>query len=316
MPTSPRHRFAITLLFITPAFWSVNYLVARSAPGVIEPHLLALLRWLIAGLILAAVGWRELVVHRAHIRAEWLRYLVLGALGMWICGAWVYIGGRTTSAVNIALIYTLSPVFIVLFSALWLKEAFNSRQAVGVALALAGVLHVILAGQWTALASVQFVPGDAWIFAASIAWSAYALLLRRWTSPISAGARLAVISLSGVLVLLPFTIWEVWGISELAHNSAPALTQKGMLLVLAAAIFPGCLAYWAYAVIQRELGAARASMVQYLGPLYAAGMGWAVLGESLKMHHALGLVLVLSGIYLVTQSVTAPKPPAASAPAA
>lgn len=313
MPTSPRHRFAITLLFITPAFWSVNYLVARSAPGVIEPHLLALLRWLIAGLILAAAGWRELVAHRAHIRSEWLRYLVLGALGMWICGAWVYIGGRTTTAVNIALIYTLSPVFIVLFSALWLKEAFNTRQAMGVALALGGVLHVILAGQWTALANVQFVPGDAWIFAASIAWSAYALLLRRWTSPISAGARLAVISLSGVVVLLPFTIWEIL---ESAHNTAPVLTQKGMGLVLAAAIFPGCLAYWGYAIIQRELGAARASMVQYLGPLYAAGMGWAVLGESLKMHHALGLVLVLSGIYLVTQSATAPKPSTASAPAA
>lgn len=310
MPTSPRHRFALTLLFITPAFWSVNYLVARSAPGVIEPHLLALLRWLVAGLILGAVGWRELVAHRAHIRAEWLRYLVLGAMGMWICGAWVYIGGRTTTAVNIALIYTLSPVFIVLFSALWLKEAVNARQALGVALALGGVLHVILAGQWTALANVQFVPGDAWIFAAAIAWSAYALLLRRWTSPISAGARLAVISLAGVVVLLPFTIYEV------AHNTAPVLTQKGMGLVLAAAIFPGCLAYWAYSIIQRELGAARASMVQYLGPLYAAGMGWAVLGESLKMHHAVGLVLVLSGIYLVTQLTSAAKSPAASTPAA
>jgi drug/metabolite transporter (DMT)-like permease len=310
MPTSPRHRFALMLLFITPAFWSVNYLVARSAPGVIEPHLLALLRWLIAGLILAAAGWRELVAHRAHIRAEWLHYLVLGAMGMWICGAWVYIGGRTTTAVNIALIYTLSPVFIVLFSALWLKEAVNARQALGVALALGGVLHVILAGQWRALANVQFVPGDAWIFAAAIAWSAYALLLRRWTSPISAGARLAVISLSGVVVLLPFTIWEV------AQHTAPVLTQKGMGLVLAAAIFPGCLAYWAYAVIQRELGAARASMVQYLGPLYAAGMGWAVLGESLKMHHAVGLVLVLSGIYLVTQLARPTKSATTASPTA
>lgn len=313
MPTHPRHRFALMLLFITPAFWSVNYLVARSAPGVIEPHLLALLRWLMAGLILAAAGWRELKAHQQHIRAEWLRYLVLGALGMWICGAWVYIGGRTTTAVNIALIYTLSPVFIVLFSALWLKEAVNGRQALGVALALGGVLHVILAGQWAALASVQFVPGDAWIFAAAIAWSAYALLLRRWTSPISAGARLAIISLSGVLVLLPFTIWEIWGATQ---HTAPVLTAKGLGLALAAAIFPGCLAYWAYSIIQRDLGAARASMVQYLGPLYAAGMGWAVLGESLKMHHAVGLVLVLSGIYLVTQLASPASRPVTARPSA
>ena len=44
---------------------------------------------------------------------EWKRYLVLGALGMWICGAWVYIGGCTTAAINISLICSIAPVLIV-----------------------------------------------------------------------------------------------------------------------------------------------------------------------------------------------------------
>ena len=37
-----RHRLALWLLWITPALWSVNYIVARSAPGVVSPHVLAL----------------------------------------------------------------------------------------------------------------------------------------------------------------------------------------------------------------------------------------------------------------------------------
>ena len=58
MPHTPRHNLALALLFITPALWSVNYLVARSAPGVIEPHALASLRWLFASVLFSLVsGW-------------------------------------------------------------------------------------------------------------------------------------------------------------------------------------------------------------------------------------------------------------------
>ena len=44
------HRLAYALIFITPALWCVNYLVARWAPGVVEPNTLAFGRWLVAGL--------------------------------------------------------------------------------------------------------------------------------------------------------------------------------------------------------------------------------------------------------------------------
>ena len=293
-PTN-RHRFALALLIISPALWAVNYLVARSAPGVIEPHLLASLRWLMAAVLFSLGNWGELRLNRAQIAQDWKHYLVLGALGMWICGAWVYIGGRTTVAVNIALIYAISPVLIVAASALWLKERITAIQLSGVLVALAGVLHVVLKGQWRNLASVQFVPGDGWVLAAAMSWTAYSLLLKKWHSPLSASARLAVISLSGVLVMLPFTLVEA------LRNPLPVLTLPGFGLALAAAVLPGYGAYLAFSVMQRELGAARVSVVLYLGPIYAAVIAWMVLGEPLLLHHYVGLALVLPGIYLVNR---------------
>lgn len=295
MHTFSRHRFAIALIFITPALWTVNYLVARSAPGVIEPHLLALLRWLMASFLFALGARSELWTHRRQILADWRHYVLLGALGMWICGAWVYVGGRTTSALNIALIYAISPVLIVAASAIWLKERFKLLQACGVALALAGVVHVVLKGQWQALASVQLVPGDGWILAATLSWTAYSLLLKKWPSPLGPAARLAAISFAGVLVILPFAIWEA------LVNPLPILTGQGFGLAVAAAVFPGYGAYLAYSVMQRELGAAQVSVVLYLAPIYAAVMAWLVLGESLHAFHAWGMALVLPGIYLVTR---------------
>jgi drug/metabolite transporter (DMT)-like permease len=296
MSPQTRRQYALLLIFITPAFWGVNYLVARGAPGVIEPHLLALLRWFFAGLLFVLPTWRELLRHRAHLAAEWHRYLVLGALGMWICGAWVYIGGRTTAAVNIALIYALSPVLIALTSALWLKERFDRLQMLGVVLALAGVVHVILKGQWSSLGHVAFVPGDAWIFGATLSWTLYSVLLRRWSSPLSPMARLAAISAAGVMVLLPFAGWEIMQATQ------PALTSTGLGLALLAAGVPGFAAYLAYSVMQRELGAARVAVVIYLGPLYAAGLAWLVLDEPLYGFHAAGMALVLAGISLVNRT--------------
>ena len=96
MPFLNDRRWAMALLFITPALWSVNYLVGRLAPGVIAPHMLALLRWSLAGLVLLAFAWPELLAKRQSLLKNAWHYLVLGALGMWVCGAWVYIGARST----------------------------------------------------------------------------------------------------------------------------------------------------------------------------------------------------------------------------
>lgn len=295
MPASSRHRAALALLFITPALWSVNALIARKAVGV-EPHLLAMTRWLLACALFALASPREIWTHRRQVLADWKHYVVLGALGMWICGAWVYIGGRSTSAANIGLIYSISPVLIVLASALWLGERLRPPQAVGVGLALVGVLHVVFKGQWSALASVRFVPGDGWILAATLSWTFYSLLLKKWHSPLGAGARLAVISLAGALVNLPFALWEI------AHSPGPVFSAEWALYTVIAAVIPGFGAYLAYSVMQRELGAARVSVVLYLAPIYTAAMAWLVLGEGLSGYHFWGLALVLPGIYLVTRA--------------
>lgn len=269
--------------------------MARWAPGIIAPHALALGRWTVAALLLLAFCRREIVARRHLVRAEALHFLVLGALGMWVCGAFVYIGGRSTTAVNIGLLYAVSPVLVALVSALWLRERFGVLQALGVALALAGVLHVILRGQWGALGEFRLNPGDLWIAVAVLCWTAYSLLLRAWPSAFSPLARLALISCGGVLVLLPFSAAEAlfWLTSELSWRSAA--------LMLAAALIPGAAAYAAFSFMQRALGAARVSVVLYLGPLYSAAVGWAVLGESVHIYHAVGAALILPGIWLSTR---------------
>ena len=283
------------MLWFTPALWSVNYVVARTAPGIISPHVLALGRWFLAGLILAFISRKELWRERSSTLKVWPQYLALGSLGMLICGAWVYWAAETTTAINIALIYAASPVLITLGAVIGLKERFTWRQGFGVVLALLGVLHVVVKGQWAALSQVIWVLGDGLIVIAMIAWSAYALLLKKWASPLSATARLAATCLGGTLVLLPMAMTEWWATAHAEWSSMASI------LVVSAAIFPGVGAYWAYGFCQKTLGASRVAVSLYMGPLYGGLVAWLFLGESLGWHHAMGAALILPGIYLASQ---------------
>ncbi len=292
-----RHQWALALLWIVPLAWSSNYLIARAAAGVISPHTLALGRWSLAFALMLPLAWRALARQQAPwLREEWRQFLLLGGLGMWICGAFVYIGGHTTSSANIALIYAATPIAIAVVSAVLLRERMSPVQMIGVALALLGVLFVIAKGEPRNLLAVRFTAGDGWILAAACSWTAYSVLLRLWPSRLDTVARLVAITGGGILVLLPFTALE-WALVE-----QPPFSWQAAALVLAAAVLPGILAYQAYSFMLRELGAGPTALVLYLGPVYAAFSAWLLLGEAPAGYHLAGAALILPSIWLATRS--------------
>lgn len=293
--------WAQVLVWFIPALWAVNYFCARLAPGVVDPHILALGRWAMAGLILGGLARHEIWQARHQIWSDRWQYLALGTLGMLICGAWVYWGAQTTSAMNIALIYAAAPVLIAWGSAIWLGERMRPRQMFGVALALVGVVHVVVKGHWVALTQMHWSMGDVLIMAATLSWAAYALLQKKWVCTLSSTARLACICAGGVITLLPFALWES------LQPQAPQWTWFATILLLAVALVPGIGAYWIYAWAQKTLGASRTSMTLYLGPLWGALVSWGLLGESLGWHHAVGSLLILPGVALVVQPSAAIK---------
>lgn len=288
-------RWAPVLLWLVPALWSSNYVIARAAEGVIAPHLLASGRWLLAGLILLPFVGRGLLAQRSVWRSEWKQLLALGALGMWICGAWVYLGGQTTTSTNIALIYAATPVAIAVLSARLLHERLSTAQKLGGLLALAGVLFVIAKGRPQNLLAVRFTVGDGWIVACAVSWTAYTVLLKYWPSRLSPGERLVAIIAGGLVLLLPFTALEAW----LAPGPPPGARALGLVVV--AALLPGALSYAAHAYIQRELGASRTSLMLYLAPVYGALLAWALLGEVPQAYHLAGAALILPSIWLATR---------------
>ena len=259
------------------------------------PNLLAFGRWTVALCLLLPFNAMPLARQFDGWRREWWRMLVLGALGMWICGAFVYIGGHATTATNIALIYAATPVGIAVIGHKLLKEPATRGQQLAMGLAVIGVLYVIARGDPRVLLDVRFNPGDPWILFAAACWIAYSVLVRRWPTQLTPSQRLTCITVGGLLCLLPFTIIEAIG------NGTIAVGAKGLLLIALAGILPGVLSYQAYAYMLRELGATRAGLVMYLAPVYSAFTAWWILGEPPHAFHAVGAALILPSIYFATR---------------
>lgn len=272
--------------------WAANYIVARYSPGIIGPHLLALLRWSFAFCLMLPIALPELRARWPHWGMEWKETLLLGALGMWICGAFVYIAGETTEALNIGLLYAMAPVLVAIGAAKVFGDTLRGRQIAGLVLSVAGVIVIVARGSWQTLMSVSFTRGDIWVLIAVISWASYSILLRKNQCALSQFARVTVITAGGIVVLLPFTL------AELIVSGAPSDWNTAILLSVIAAVLPGFGAYQAYAYLQQEFGAARAGLVLYLGPLYTAAFSWWLLAEPPSWFHAVGAVLILPGMYL------------------
>lgn len=285
---------AIALLFVAPALFASNMLVARATAELMPPVALAFWRWAFALAILlpftAAALWRQ----REALRREWRDLIVLGALGMGVCGAFVYIGADTTTATNIGLIYAAAPILIVVVARLGYGEPLSRRQAVGVAVCLAGVVAIVCRGELSVLLGLRFAVGDLWIMASAAGWGLYAVLLRHRPTALAPMARFAAIMAGGVLVLLPFHIGEALA------GALPPFAWQSLAIFLFLALVPALGAYQAYARIQRSLGAGPTSLLMYLIPLYNGVLAYVLLGERLELYHLIGAALVLPGIYLAT----------------
>lgn len=294
-------QFALILLFVTPALFCSNMLTARLVHDIFPPVALAFWRWALALCLLLPFAGATLWRHRYAALREWRDLLVLGALGMGVCGAFVYIGADTTSATNIGLIYSVSPILIVILARVFYDEPLSLLQGIGVALSLAGVVAIVCRGDIEILTTLSFAVGDFWIVSAMAAWAVYCIMLQHRPTALPMMARFAAIVTGGILVLLPFTVAE--GLS----GELPALEPRSFLIVAFLAVVPSFGAYQVYGLVQRILGAGPTSLLMYLFPLYNGVLAYLILGEELRSYHLIGAALVLPGIFLATRKPAAPK---------
>ena len=285
---------AYALLLVAPLMMASNVVIGRAATEVMPPVGLAFWRWLLALLLMLPLAWQGLWHHRRALGRQWPMILALGALGMGVCGAFVYVGLKTTTATNAGLIYAASPALILLIGAVFRGEAVRPRQIGGIALAIVGVAVILARGDVAAFLALRFAIGDFWVLGATIAWAIYSVLLKRRALALPTFVLFAAIAAAGVLCLLPFYV------AETLAGQPVVWTKEALMSIAGVAVFASVLAYSSYQKGVTMIGPARAGPFMYLMPAYAAVLAMVFLGERLALFHIAGFALILTGVMLAS----------------
>ena len=282
------------LLALASLFWSGNHVLGRAIAGHVPPFAISTIRWLVPALLLwpfarphLARDWPLIKRHRAVL-------LLLGLTGGTIFTALQYIGLQYTTAVNVSVLNSLAPVFIIAIGAALFGDRLAGLQLVGIVTSLCGVLVIIARADVATLAHLQFNWGDIIIVVNMAVAAVYATCLRlrpriHWLSFLFV---LAVISSVGTL---PFWFWE------LLSGQMLQPTLLTFLTLVYVSLFPSIVSYAAWNRGIELIGANRSGPFLHLIPLYSAVLATTFLGESLMIYHVLGFVLILAGVWFASR---------------
>lgn len=284
----------LALLVLPPLFWAGNALVGRAVVGDVPPVGLSFWRWVAAAVLILPFTLRSILAHAPVLRDRWRVVLVLGLFSVAAYNTLLYLALQTTTAINATLVGTSLPLMVLVLARLWLNEPIRARQMAGIGVSALGLLAVVAKGDPMALARLDFTPGDLLMLLATLSWSVYSVLLRRYPLPVPAFTLLAVLIVVGLAIISPLYVWE------LARGIRFAATADALGAIFYTALFASILAYYFWNRGVAVVGAALAGQFTYLIPLFTAVLAVLLLGEAFRWFHALGAVLIFAGIGLAT----------------
>ena len=282
------------LLTIPPVLWAGNAVVGRLVRDAVPPMTLNLIRWSIALAVLLPLG-RAALRPGSGVLANWKRYSMLGLLGVGLYNSLQYLALQSSSPINVTLVASGVPVWMLLVGRLFFKVPVKRRQIAGAVLSIAGVLVVMCRGSLAELAALRLVAGDLYMILATIAWSFYSWLLMQQKDVPALRADWAAFLLAqvGFGVLWSGALaggeWALNGV----HIAWSWPIAAALLYV---AIGPAIIAMRCWGAGVQRAGPSLGSFFINLTPLFTALLSSAFLGEAPHLYHVVAFGMIVGGI--------------------
>ena len=287
-----------------------TYLVGKRALAEIPPLTLGLLRFAIASVCLVGLLYARLPRgQRLPPRDERRRLWGLAFIAVPLNQGFFLVGLSLSTAAHAALLYSLTPLFVLLLAWLALGESLGARGAIGLLFALGGTVFVLL--QRGLDLSGGPLLGDLLLVFAVLAWAAYTTGGRKVVARHGPLPTTAWSLVGGTLLFLPVGLGTLALPStrdQLAHASGAAWGGIAYLSILTSVV-AYLLWYWALA----HLPAARVAVFSNLQPLATAVLAHFTLGEQITPQFIGGALVVMAGVALA-QTGPAKVQPAGSPP--
>ena len=200
-----------------------------------------------------------------------------------------------TTPVYYSLVAALTPVAVMILAAIFLKERITSMKMLGVLLAIAGGL-LMLVMSWRSGTGKNDLLGISLTVLSVLTWAIYLIITRKVSAKYSSVTQMKYVFLVSAIVTLPWVLltepeqklysaaWEWSGVAEMAF------------IVLFATV----LGYFLIPYAMKFLRATTVSIYTNIQPVVASLVAIVIGQDVMSWDKPLAAVLVLLGAYIVT----------------
>ncbi|MFB6224576.1 MAG: DMT family transporter [Haloarcula sp.] len=294
LPAVPARYHDAALFVLLAALFGGSFVAIKTGLRELPPVLFAGLRFDLAAVALLAY------VAFSLPRSAWLPRTRGDLLGIGVAALFLivlnngllFLGQGTTTPAVASVMYGLNPILAPVFAWWLLGDRLSWVGALGIVVALAGVVIIVQPTPST-LADASAV-GQLLVLGAAAAVALGSVLLRR-VSPRMDSAPLTAWAMAAGAVMLHASSLAIGEPAE----SVVGIGPETILSILAVGLPSTAVAYAIYFSLIDRVGPVRANLVAYVVPVFAALMGWLVLGAAVSVWTAVGFLVVVAGFALI-----------------
>ena len=274
--------------------YALNHTIAKGVmPTHIQPYALVMLRVIGACAlfwIASFLGPKEKIEKK-----DYRRLLICALLGMGLNMLSFFKGLSLTTPINSSVIVTLTPIFVLILSAIIIKEKITSRKIIGILVGFTGAVSLLLFGQEITSDAPNIVLGNFYVLMNSFLYGTYLVLAKILIQKYHPFTFMKWLFLLGIIVCLPFGYHEMTQVDWM-HLPFDAIWRIGFVI-----LGTTFCTYLFNIFALTQLKASTLSTFVYVQPLIAIIFAVATGQDSLTTVKIVAACLVLLGVYLASR---------------
>ena len=289
-----KRTLALLAAFGATTIYGLNHTIAKEVmPAYIQGFGFVQVRLLGAAIVFWLVS---LFIPQQKIdRADFPKMLLCALLGMVINMLCFFKGIELSTPINSAVLITITPILVFVFSAILIKERLLLPRVVGVIMGFVGALVLIVFGNEIRQDAPNIPLGNALFVINATCFALYLVLVKSLSAKYTTVHLLKWLFLFGFIMALPISYPEF---SQVSWVTLPFEAVWRFAFVVIGTTF---MTYLLNVYALKQLKASTIGVFTYLHPLI--GIGYAILvGADALTAYKLGAGgVVLLGVYLVTK---------------
>lgn len=280
-------------LLVACFLWAISFIATKVAVESTPPLTVVALRLVPASLCF--VAWYFFTRNKVNWGGLrwWLTLFVLSLLGVGHLAVQT-VGMQYTTPSNASLYAVTAPISIAILARIFLAEGISIRKAIGILIALCGVLTVMGLDTLMTLKLQEHLPGDLLVFISIVMWGVFTVFGKKTTERLGALQMTGLVTLIGALWMAPLCQVEL----HLQTFQLSRISKEAWAAILFLGVTCSFLATLLYFLAVERSESQKVGVYLYTIPLMTAALSYFFRGESLGLNFFAGALLVLCGVWL------------------